>query len=102
MTSIDMDSNALKHDAKFKDKLKDLNVGEEQLANLTGVFDLLGVCNNASVDGTFRITTTNWRQMFMLMAKYDKKFIPISFGFLPMIVKQILTIFVFHIVCEQI
>ena len=45
--------------------------------------DLLGVCNKASVDGTFRIAPTNWSQRFILMAKYDDKFIPISFGFLP-------------------
>ena len=55
-----MDYNALKHDAKFKDKLKDLNIDEEQLANLQRVLsvsssfclNLLGVCNKASVDGT--------------------------------------------------
>ena len=63
--TIVMDSNALKHDAKFKEKLNDLNIGEEQLANLpifqssSFCLDLLGVCSKASVDGTFRIAPTN-------------------------------------------
>ena len=86
-----MDSNALKDYPKFKEKLKDLNITEEKLINLPRVLsisssfclDLLGLCTTASVDGTFIIAPTNWSQMFIQMAMYDDKFVPVSFGFLP-------------------
>ena len=86
-----MDSNVLKNDPKFKEKIKDLNITQEELDILLRILsissdfclNLLGVCTKASVDGTFRIAPTNWSQIFILMAKYDDKFVPVSFGFLP-------------------
>ena len=89
--AVIMDSNVLKNDPKFKEKMKDLNITQEELDILPRILsissdfclDLLGVCTKASVDGTFRIAPTNWSQIFILMAKYDDKFVPVSFGFLP-------------------
>ena len=44
---------------------------------------MLTFYKKASVDGTFRIAPTNWSQIFIFMVKYDDKFVPICFGFLP-------------------
>ena len=92
-----MDSNELIKDDGFRKKIEDLNkVAEnnEALVNLSQpprvltlsnpfCLNLLGVCKKGSVDGTFKIAPTNWTQIFILMAKYDEKWIPVCFSFLP-------------------
>ena len=86
-----MDSNDLRSDPEYREKLEEIGVGDEELENLPRVLsissefglNLLTLCKKASVDGTFRIAPTNWSQIFIFMVKYDDKFVPICFGFLP-------------------
>ena len=49
----------------------------------TFCLNLLAVCRKASVDGTFKIAPTNWAQILILMVKYDDKWVPVAFSFLP-------------------
>lgn len=60
---------------------------------------LLAVCKNGNVDGTFRVMTSTWRQLYILIGRinhdgynefysvllvdYKKGFVPVAFGWLP-------------------
>ena len=89
--TVTMDSNSLKNNPNYLEKMKEFNISDTELEELPRVLsissefclNLLGLCKKASVDGTFKIAPTNWSQIFILMAKYDDKFVPICFGFLP-------------------
>ena len=63
-----MDSNYLRGDPKYKEKMVEIGVGDEHLKNLPRVLsissefglDLLTLFKKASVDGTFRIAPTSF------------------------------------------
>ena len=44
---------------------------------------LLAVCKRGSVDGTFRCSTTLWKQIFIIMCEVRGVFIPIAICWLP-------------------
>jgi hypothetical protein len=44
---------------------------------------LLAMCRNGSVDGTFKSMTKMFKQLFIMMVKYEGPFVPIAFGWLP-------------------
>ena len=44
---------------------------------------LLAVCKRGSVDGTFRFSTTLWKQIFIIMCEVRGVFIPIAICWLP-------------------
>ena len=91
-----MDSNALMENDEFRSKIEDLNIVDQheeasdrsrppRVLTVSSPFclNLLGVCKKGSVDGTFKIAPSNWAQIFILMAKYDDKWVPVAFSFLP-------------------
>ena len=44
---------------------------------------LLGVTKKGSVDGTFKVATKCWKQVFIMLAEFRGVYLPVAFGLLP-------------------
>ena len=44
---------------------------------------LLARCSWASVDGTFKAASKQWKQVFVMLCNYENTWLPIAFGWLP-------------------
>ena len=61
------------------------------------LLNLWGVCEKASVDGTFKIAPKYWTQVFITMIRYGDKWVPSVFSLL-----QNKDIVSYRVLCEMI